>query len=106
MRGGFTPLQQLNQEFVAAQLNVLNAGGDGSPQVFYAMEGRLRCYNLAFDPVALSNGFTITANTKLKDLFQQTKLCILEGRAQDMAPLAKIFDLLNGNSPLAFCHNQ
>jgi hypothetical protein len=106
LRGGFTSLQQLNQEFVAAQLNVLNAGGDGSPQIFYAMEGRLRCYNLAFDPVPLSNGFTITAGTKLKDLFQQAKLCILDSRTQDMAPLAKIFDLLNGNSPLAFCHNQ
>lgn len=106
LRGGTAPLQQLNQEFVAAQLNVLNAGGDGSPQVFSAMEGKLRCYNLAFDPVTLSNGFTITVGTKLKDLFQQTKFCILDNRTQDMLALAKLFDLLNGNSPLAFCNSQ
>lgn len=106
LRGGGTPLQQLNQEFVAAQLNVLNAGGDGSPKVFHAMEGRLRCYNLTFDPITLSNGFTITTDTKLKDLFQQTRFCIWDNRAQDMLALAKTFDLLNGNSPLAFCHSQ
>jgi len=106
LRGGPTPLQQLNQEFVAAQLNVLNAGGDGSPSVFYAMESKLRCYKLTFDPVTLSNGFTITTDTKLKDLFQQARLSILDNRPQDMPALAKIFDLLNGNSPLGFCHNQ
>jgi hypothetical protein len=106
LRGGFTPLQQLNQEFVAAQLNVLNAGGDGSPKVFHAMEGKLRCYDLTFDPVTLSNGFTVTADTKLKDLFQQARFCIWDNRTQDMAALAKIFDSLNGNSPLPFCHSQ
>ncbi len=106
LRGGSTPLQQFNQEFVAAQLNVLNAGGDGSPNVFYAMEGKLRCYNLTFDAVALSNGFTITTDTKLKDLFQQARFSVWDNRPQDMPALAKIFDLLNGNSPLAFCHNQ
>jgi hypothetical protein len=106
LRGGATPLQQLNQEFVAAQLNVLNAGGDGSPMVFSAMEGKLRCYNRTFDPVALSNGFTIRADTKLKDLFQQTRFCIWDNRTQDMLALAKVFDSLNGNSPLAFCHSQ
>jgi hypothetical protein len=104
LRGGFTPLQQLNQEFVAAQLNVLNAGGDGSPKVFYAMEGKLSCYNLKFDPVTLSNGFTISTETKLKDLFQQTRFSIYDSRTVDMPALARIFDLLNGNSNLANCN--
>jgi hypothetical protein len=104
LRGGYTPLQQLNQEFVAAQLNVLNAGGDGSPKVFYAMEGELNCYGLKFDPVTLSNGFTISPDTKLKDLFQQTRFCIYDNHLVDMLVLARIFDMLNGNSNLAYCN--
>jgi len=106
LRGGFTALQKLNQEFVAAQLNVLNAGGDGSAKVFYAMEGKLSCYGLEFDPITLSNGFEITPDTKLKDLYQQTRFCIYDNRVADMPPLTRIFDMLNGNQPLAFCNNQ
>lgn len=106
LRGGFTLLQKLNQEFVAAQLNVLNAGGDGSPKVFYAMEGKLSCYGLEFDPITLSNGFEITPDTKLKDLYQQARFCIYDNKVEDMPALTKIFDLLNGNHPLAFCNNQ
>src|SRR5262249_38203132 len=104
--GGFTALQKLNEEFVAAQLNALNAGGGGSPKVFYAMEGRLSCYGLKFEPVTLSNGFEITPDTKLKDLYQQARFCIFDNRVADMPALTKIFDLLNGNSPLSTCHNQ
>jgi hypothetical protein len=106
LRGGFTPLQKLNEEFVAAQLNVLNAGGDGSPKVFHAMEGKLACYNLKFDPVTLSNGFSLSIDTKLKDLFQQAKFSILDNRTEDMPTFAKVFDLLNGNSNMGFCNNN
>ncbi len=104
LRGGFTPLQQLNQEFVAAQLNLLNAGGDGSPKVYHAMEGRIECYGLKFDSVSLSNGFSISPDTKLKDLFQQARFCIYDNRADDMLALARIFDMLNGNSSLSNCN--
>jgi hypothetical protein len=104
LRGGFTPLQKLNQEFVAAQLNVLNAGGEGSPRVVTAMEGKLKCYGMDFAPVTLSNGFTITPETKLKDLFQHCRQCINLNTVEDMLPLATIFDLLNGNDPLNICH--
>lgn len=106
LRGGFTPLQQLNQEFVAAQLNVLLAGGDGSPKVFYAMEGQLSCYGLTFEDVTLSNGFVISPTSKLKDLYQQARFCIYDGRAADQIALAAIFDKLNGNNPLSVCNNQ
>lgn len=106
LSGGFTPLQKLNEEFVAAQLNVLNAGGGGSPKVTYAMEGRLSCYGLKFDPITLSNGFQITPDTRLKDLYQQARFCIFDNRVADMPALTKIFDLLNGNSNLAGCHIQ
>lgn len=106
LRGGFTPLQQFNQEYVTAQLNVLNAGGSGSARVFYAMEGPLTCYNLVFDPVTLSNGFVLTPDSQLKDLYREARLCLNTNNAQDMAALTKIFDLLNGNNPLNICHNQ
>lgn len=106
LRGGFTPLQQLNQEFVAAQLNVLNAGGDGSAKVFYAMEGPLTCYNLRFDPVTLSNGFVLTPDSQLKDLYREARLCISSSNVQDQIALTKIFDLLNGNNPLNICHRN
>jgi len=106
LRGGFTPLQQLNEEFVAAQLNLLNAGGDGSAKVIYSLEGRLSCYGLAFDPITLSNGFEITPDTKLKDLYQQTRFCIFDNKVEDMPALTRIFDRLNGNSTLANCNNH
>jgi len=106
LRGGFTPLQKLNQEFVAAQLNVLLAGGDGSPKVFYAMEGLLSCYGLNFDAVTLTNGFVISPETQLKDLYQQARFCINDGRVEDQIALTAIFDLLNGNSPLNICNNR
>lgn len=106
LRGGFTPLQQLNQEFVAAQLNILNAGGDGSAKVFYAMEGALTCYNLKFEPVTLSSGFTLTPDSQLKDLYREARLCIQSNNVQDQIALTKIFDMLNGNSPMNVCHRN
>ena len=106
LRGGFTPLQQFNQEYVTAQLNVLNAGGDGSAKVFYAMEGPLSCYNLTFDPITLSDGFVLTPESQLKDLYREARLCINTYNVQDMIALTRIFDLLNGNNPLNVCHNQ
>lgn len=106
LRGGFTPLQQLNQEFVAAQLNALLAGGDGSPKVYYAMEGSLSCYGLNFESITLSNGFELTTESKLKDLYQQARFCIFNGRADDQIALARIFDMLNGNNPLNVCNKQ
>lgn len=106
LRGGFTPLQQLNQEFVAAQLNVLNAGGDGSAKVYYAMEGELTCYNLQFAPVTLSNGFVLMPTSQLKDLYREARLSISSGNAQDQIAVAKILDLINGNNTLNVCHRN
>ncbi len=106
LRGGFTAPQKFNEEFVAAQLNVLNAGGDGSPKVFYAMEGRLSCYFSSFEDVTLSNGFVLSLDTQLKDVYQQARFCVTENRVADMPALTRIFDTLNGNNPLAACNNQ
>lgn len=106
LRGGLTPLQQLNQEFVAAQLNGLLAGGSGSVKYFHAMEGRLSCYNLQFDPITLDNGFVLSTESKLKELFEQARFSITQSRSADQIRLAGIFDQLNGNNPLNVCHNQ
>ena len=105
LSGGYTPTQKFNQEFVAAQLNALRAGGDGSPSLFYAMEGKLSCYNLQFDEITLSSGVTLSPDSKLKELYQQAKLCIAANSIADQIELTKIFDQLNGNNPLATCNN-
>jgi len=105
LRGGYTPTQQFNQEFVAAQLNALRAGGDGSVKLFYAMEGKLTCYNMKFDEVTLSNGVTLSPDSQLKDLYQQAKLCIAANSVADQIELTKIFDQLNGNNPQGVCNN-
>ena len=98
-----TPLQRLNQEFVAAQLNVNAAGGAGSPVTYNAFWSMLSCYRINFAAVTLSNGATLDPNSMLNDLFQQTQLAIQQNRTADMNALAAIFDLLNGNDPLGRC---
>lgn len=105
LAGGYTPTQQFNQEFVAAQLNALMAGGDGSSKLFYAMEGKLSCYNLKFDPITLSSGVTLSPDSQLKELYQQARLCIAANNIADQIELTKIFDQINGNNPLAACNN-
>ncbi len=100
---GLTPLQRFNQEFVAAQLSINSAGGSGSPVVFNVFWSMLSCYNINFAPVMLSNGVTLSPASMLNDLFEQAQLAIRQNRTADMAQLALIFDLLNGNDPLGRC---
>ena len=100
---GLTPLQRLNQEFVAAQLSVIAAGGDGSPVAFNAFWSMLSCYNLNFASVTLSNGFVLSPASMLNDLFEQSQLAIRQNRTADMEKLAAVLDLLNGNDPLGRC---
>lgn len=109
LRGGvvgglpLTPLQRLNQEFVAAQLSVNAAGGAGSPVAYNAFWSMLSCYQLNFASVTLSNGATLNPASVLNDLFQQAQLAIRENRTADMNAISAIFDLLNGNDPLGRC---
>jgi|GEM_PF-2761662 len=100
-----TPLQLLNQQFVAAQLSIELAGGGGSPVAFNALWANLGCHGLFgnFSPVTLSNGFTITPNSVLKDIFMQAKLAILENRAKDMIVVAAFLISLHGNSLSGSC---
>jgi hypothetical protein len=103
LQGGSSPLQQLNREFVAAQLSLASAGGSGSPAALNALNGRLGCYGLNFAPVRLSNGFTLSPNSTLNDLFQQARSAIRENRTTDMLTLAGLFDQLNRNDPSGRC---
>ena len=100
---GLTPLQRLNQEFVAAQLSLNSAGGPGSPVTYNVFWSMLSCYNINFAPVTLSNGAMLSPASMLNELFDQAQLAIRQNRTADMAQLALIFDLLNGNDPLGRC---
>ena len=94
---GLTPQQAFNQEFVAAQLNLLSAGGGGSVVNANVLWAGLSCYNLNFAPVRLSNGVVLSRDSMVKDLFMQCQLAVIENRFADFGPLAALLDLFNGN---------
>ncbi|MDX2043800.1 MAG: Ig-like domain-containing protein [Acidobacteriota bacterium] len=103
LQGGPNPLQQLNQQFVAAQLSLIRAGGHSSPAAFTALKSPLSCYKLNFAAVTLSNAFVLSPNSTLEDLFAQARFAISDRRTADMLAIADIFRLLNGNDPLGRC---
>ncbi|MBI1761340.1 MAG: hypothetical protein HYR56_07890 [Acidobacteria bacterium] len=98
------PIQYLNREFVAAQLNLLNAGGEASHNVQEALKSPLSCYGVEFEPFQLSNGFIVNTATRLGDVFAQTRQLIPLNRPEDMQALARLFDLLNGNNNTGACN--
>ncbi len=95
-----TPQQELNQEFVAAQLSLINAGGLSSPKVFSALNSPITCYGVNLpDPIALSNGFTISSSTSLRDFLDQTRLAVIDSkRYVDASMLANLIRLFPCNS--------
>lgn len=97
------PIQYLNREFVAAQLNLLNAGGEASHHVQEALKSPLSCYGLEFEPFQLSNGFIVNTATRLGDVFAQTRQLIALNRPEDIQALAHLFDQLNGNNTYGLC---
>jgi hypothetical protein len=101
---GLTPRQVFNQEYVAAQLNILRAGGGGSPVVANTMWANLSCYGIDFPATTLSNGFTLTPSSMVKELYMQITLAVQQNREADFLPLARILDLLNGNDPRGTCN--
>ena len=105
LRGGATPAQQLNKEYLTAQLNTLLSGGAPNLKVVYAMKSILKCYGMKFDPVTLSNGVVISTDSRLEVLFVQARLSFKENRTQDMPVLTRLFDQLNGNEPSQLCNN-
>ncbi|MGE0132824.1 MAG: VWA domain-containing protein [Blastocatellales bacterium] len=110
LRGGPTLLQQLNRQHVAAQLNFIAAGGHSSPVAFNARWSSLGCYGLGLQPVTLSNGAVLTADTMLKDLLMQAEIAARGGgapnkdRDKDLFVLKTLLSQLNGTNPLGQCN--
>lgn len=101
LQGGRSTLSQLNAEYVAAQISLLAVSGP-FPSAG-VLNGVLRCYGVSFEPVQLSNGFTVSLNTTIGDLLNQARLSLTESRTADMGQLAIILDLINGNDPNNRC---
>lgn len=99
-----TPQERFNREWVAAQLNELWAACGGSPNYYNALWTNLSCYGFNFAPVTLSNGFVLSPNSMVKDLFQQSFLASQQNRFVDFQALANVLALFNGNDPLNVCN--
>lgn len=100
LQGGTSPLQMLNQQYVATQLSVLAVNGSVSNAI---QNSALRCYGLNFAPTQLGNGFTLSRSTTLGELLTQCRSAISENRTNDMTTLAMVLALLNGNDPTNRC---
>lgn len=89
--------QLLNREFVAAQLSLNLAGGAGSPVTSNVLWANLGCPGLLgdFQPIPLSNGFVLSPDSMLKDLFIQTQLALQQNRTADFPALTNLFAQLN-----------
>ncbi|HKE05655.1 MAG TPA: IPT/TIG domain-containing protein, partial [Blastocatellia bacterium] len=104
LQGGASPLQMLNQQYVAAQLNLLVSSGPfGASGSGNVQNSSLRCYGLNFAPTQLSNGFTISRNSTFGELLSQSRSAITDNRTEDMSKLAMVLALLNGDDPSNRC---
>jgi hypothetical protein len=104
LQGGTSPLQMLNQQYVATQLSLLVSGGPfGASGSGNLQSSSLRCYGLNFAPMQLSNGFTVSRNTTLGELLSQSRSAITDNRTDDMSKLAMVLALLNGDDPTNRC---
>lgn len=100
LRGGSSPLAMLNQQYVATQISLAAVNASSNPGV---MGSPLACYGITFEPVQLDNGVVLTRTTSLKDILNQARLSFVDNRQDDMARIAAILLLLNGNNPNYRC---
>ena len=89
--GSLTPDQMLNQEYVAAQLSMLQFGGAD----FGARKTPLKCYGFTTS-LLLGNGHLLTPESPLGDLFGQAYSAFKDRRLEDFLPLWNFFWRLNG----------
>ncbi|MEO6723914.1 MAG: hypothetical protein ABIP14_01305 [Blastocatellia bacterium] len=93
---GTAPLQLFNQHYVAAQLTLAQVP---LPSVFGAQNTNLSCYNLAFDPIPLSTGVTLSPEMTLGEFFTQCDVTGIapysEERDADMRAIVSILSRLN-----------
>jgi hypothetical protein len=97
---GLSLMQRFNQEYVAAQLNILSYGGPGAPTVANTMWANLSCYQIRFDPITLSNGAVLTRDSMVKELYMHITQAVQARREADLVKLTVVLDLLNGNDLL------
>jgi hypothetical protein len=88
-----TPEQMLNQEYVAAQLGMLQF----SYADYAARQVPLKCYGFTTS-LLLGNGHLLTPDSKLGALFDETYWAFKENRREDYLPLWNFFWRLNGGS--------
>ncbi len=97
-------LGAFNREFVAAQLNILNASGLGAANVVTALASELSCYGLQFGLVTLSNGAILTPQSSLSDLISDATFVAKGGGAsRDNCIVTRLLGALNGASPANVC---
>ena len=89
--GTLTPDQMLNQEYVAAQLSMLQFGGAD----FGARKTPLKCYGFT-TTLQLTNGRLLTPESPLGDLFGETYSAFKDRRVGDYLPLWNFYWRLNG----------
>ncbi len=93
---GTAPQQLFNQHYVAAQLTLAQVP---LPTVFGAQNTNLSCYNLAFDPMKLSTGVTLSPEMTLGEFFTQCDVTGIapysEERDADMRAIVSILSRLN-----------
>ncbi len=102
--GTLTPREVFNREFVAAQLNILNQGGPGSPVWVNTMWANLSCYGIQFNPITLASGAVLTRDSMVKELYMGITMAIQSRNDADLAKLTTVLKLLNGDSPLNICN--
>jgi hypothetical protein len=89
---------KLNQEYVAAQLSMLQFGGAD----WGAKKTPLKCYGFTTS-LLLGNGTLITPETQLGVLFNETYLAFKDRRYDDYLPLWNFYWRLNGGD-LSYPH--
>jgi len=98
LEANVTLQEQLTRQFSAAQLSVL-AGGN-SPGI---INSSLNCYQVSFDPIQLSTGESVSRTTSLSDLFNWTRIALVNNVVEDQQALLPLFEALNGNNPQSRC---
>ncbi|MCG3160160.1 MAG: hypothetical protein JMDDDDMK_01196 [Acidobacteria bacterium] len=94
-----------NREFVAAQLNILNASGLGAANLITALASELSCYGLQFSLVRLSNGVILSPQSNLTELVSTANFVARGGgNSQDNCIVTKLLGALNGTSSANICN--
>lgn len=93
-----TVMQKLSREFTATQLSLISFANQTG-----ALNAKLSCYQLSFEPATLSSGTVVSSQSTLGELFNLTREVITSEQESDIQILLVIFEQLNGNNPLSRC---